>query len=227
MTTFSDETFGIALRKTEASYSDALNVAITAIVDSGEYDAIFGEWFEGAVVLTDDRDEIPLHTQNYEGSSLHGSEAGSKVLLDNAYPPFESLDENNNAVGFDVDIANALVDEIAAHYMGTDNPMFDVTADAVTIKLGFLNDATGPISQFAAPFTFAWGAAEADLNAMGDDYVFEVIEADSGCNGETATAAAQTLADAGVVAVAGAACSEHQWVQTQSFRCRNPNGVLR
>jgi len=211
MTTFSDETFGIAVREDSGELLDALNVAITAIVDSGEYDAIFGEWFDGAVVLTDDRDADTATTypEPTKGSTLtEVLESGSlKFCSDTAYPPFENLDENGNAVGFDVDIANALVDEIAAHYMGTDNPMFDVTADAVTIKLGFLNDATGPISQFAAPFTFAWGAAEADLNAMGDDYVFEVIEADSGCNGETATAAAQTLADAGVVAVAGAACS--------------------
>ena len=46
-----------------------------------------------------------------------------------------------------------------------------------------------------------------DLNAMGDDYVFEVIEADSGCDGQMAGTATQSLVDAGVVAVAGAACS--------------------
>lgn len=57
MTTFSDETFGIAVREDSGELLDALNVAITAIVDSGEYDAIFGAWFEGSVVLTDDRDE--------------------------------------------------------------------------------------------------------------------------------------------------------------------------
>ena len=211
MTTFSDETFGIAVREDSGELLGALNVAITAIVDSGEYDAIFGEWFDGAVVLTDDRDAdtATSYPELSEDSTLTAVlEAGSlKFCSDTAYPPFENLDENGNAVGFDVDIANALVDEMAAHYMGTDNPMFDVNADAVTIKLGFLNDATGPISQFAAPFTYAWGAAMADLNAMGDDYVFEVIEADSGCNGETATTAAQSLADAGVVGVAGAACS--------------------
>ena len=210
MTTFSDETFGIAIREDSDELEDALNVAITAIVDSGEYDAIFGEWFDGAVVLTDDRDantatEYPTLS---EGSDLTAAlEAGSlKFCSDTAYPPFENLDENGNAVGFDVDIANALVDEIAAHYMGTDNPMFEGTP-AVNIKLGFLNDASGPISQFAAPFTFAWGAAMADLNAMGDDYTFEVIEADSGCDGTMAGSAAQSLVDAGVVAVAGAACS--------------------
>ena len=212
MTTFSDETFGIAVREDSGELLDALNVAITAIVDSGEYDAIFGAWFEGSVVLTDDRDEntaVAYPASPSEGSTLTSVlESGSlRFCSDTAYPPFENLDENGNAVGFDVDIANALVDEIAAFYMGTDNPMFVAPVTATTIKLGFLNDASGPISQFAAPFTFAWGAAMADLNAMGDDYVFEVIEADSGCDGTMAGTAAQSLVDAGVVAVAGAACS--------------------
>ncbi|MCP4851784.1 MAG: ABC transporter substrate-binding protein, partial [Actinomycetia bacterium] len=118
--------------------------------------------------------------------------------------------DDGSVVGFDADFAHAMVDEIAAHYMGAENPMFQapvVEDPAVTIKLGFLNDASGPISQFAAPFTFAWGAAMDDLNAMGDDYVFEVIEADSGCDGTMAQSAAQSLVDSGVVAVAGAACS--------------------
>jgi len=244
MATFSDETFGIAVAGTDdeaedrnTELLDALNVAITAIVDSGEYDAIFADWFDGAVVLTDDRDEntatsYPVPTK---GSSLTAVlESGSlRFCSDTTYPPFESIDvDTNEPIGFDVDIANALVDEIAAHYMGTDNPMFvgsrvngctdsaatnynpDATHDdgsctmpGTTIKLGFLNDASGPISQFAAPFTFAWQHAMADLNAMGDDYIFEVIEADSGCDGTMAQSAAQSLADAGVVAVAGAACS--------------------
>ena len=209
MTTFSDETFGIAVREDSGELLDALNVAITAIVDSGEYDAIFGAWFEGSVVLTDDRDEntaVAYPASPSEGSTLTSVlESGSlRFCSDTAYPPFENLDENGNAVGFDVDIANALVDEIAAFYMGTDNPMFVAPVTATTIKLGFLNDASGPISQFAAPFTFAWGAAMDDLNAMGDDYIFEVIEADSACDGTAAGTAAQSLLDAGVVAVAGA-----------------------
>ena len=55
MTTFSDETFGLAIREDSDELEDALNVAITALVDGGQYDAIFGAWFEGTVVLTDDR----------------------------------------------------------------------------------------------------------------------------------------------------------------------------
>ncbi len=210
MVTFSDETFGIAVDDGDSELLDALNVAITAVIDSGEYDLIFGAWFDGAVVLTDDTDAntattYPMAT---EGSRLaQVLESGNlRFCSDTAYPPFESLDADGNAVGFDVDIGNAVADEMAAHYMNNDNPMFTPPAD-VTVKIGFLNPITGPISQFAAPFTFAAAAAAADLNAANDGYTFEVVEVDSGCDGTVAATAAQSLIDSGVVAVAGAACS--------------------
>ena len=215
MVTFSDENFGMAVQgDSSGELLGALNMAIGALVDSGEYDLIYGASFDGAVTLADDTtmDTATSYPVPTEGSDLTAVlESGSlRLCTDPFYPPFESYADDGSVVGFDADIAHAVADEIAAHYMGAANPMFVppvVEEPAVTIKLGFLNDATGPIAQFAAPFTFAWGAAMDDLNAMGDDYVFEVIEADSGCDGQMAGTAAQSLVDAGVVAVAGAACS--------------------
>jgi len=79
--------------------------------------------------------------------------------------------------------------------------------DKTTVKIGFLNPLTGPLEPDAPGFT--WGAQEAikDLNAMYDDYEFELVELDSGCDGAVSGPAASTLVDSGVVAVAGAACS--------------------
>ncbi len=210
MVTFSDETFGIAVDDGDSELLDALNVAITAMIDSGEYDLIFGETFEGAVVLTDDTDantatSYPMAT---EGSRLtHVLESGElRFCSDTSYPPFESLDADGNAVGFDVDIGNAIADEIAAHYMNNANPMFVPSVEDVVIKIGFLNDATGPISVYAEAFTYAANAA-GDMLSTNDGYSFEIVEADSGCSGDLGGTAAQTLVDSGVVGVAGAACS--------------------
>ena len=210
MVTFSDETFGIAVDDGDSELLDALNVAITAMIDSGEYDLIFGATFEGAVVLTDDTDAntattYPMAT---EGSRLtQVLESGElRFCSDTSYPPFESLDADGNAVGFDVDIGNAIADEIAAHYMNNDNPMFVPPVEDKVIKIGFLNDATGPISVYAEAFTFAANAA-ADMLSANDGYTFEIVEADSGCSGDLGGTAAQTLVDSGVVGVAGAACS--------------------
>ena len=208
MVTFSDENFGLAVREDSGELLAALDVAIGAIVASGEYDVIYGAWFDGAVTLADDStaDTATAYPAASEGSTLAAVlESGDlKLCTDPFYPPFENYDADGNVEGFDADMANAIADEIAANYMGTDNPMFEVTV--VNIKIGLLNPISGPISQFAPPFTFAGNEAISDLNAN-DGYSFELIELDSGCDGTVAAAAAQTLVDSGVVGVAGAACS--------------------
>ncbi len=208
LTTFSDETFGLAIREGSDELEDALNVAITALVDGGQYDAIFGAWFEGAVVLTDDRDAntATAYPTPTEGSTLTGVlESGNlNFCTDPFYPPFENLDADGNAEGFDVDVGNAIAEEMAAHYMGAANPDF-VPPVVVTTKIGLLNPLTGPIAVYAPPFTIAAQMAIDDLNAAGGN--FELVEADSGCSGDVAAGAAQSLVDAGVVGVAGAACS--------------------
>ena len=83
----------------------------------------------------------------------------------------------------------------------------DKTTTDNTIKIGFLNPITGPLEPDAPGFK--WGADQAisDLAKMYPDETFELVELDSGCSGDVAGPAAQTLVDSGVVAVVGAACS--------------------
>jgi len=83
----------------------------------------------------------------------------------------------------------------------------DTTTTVETVKIGFLNPLTGPLAQDASGFTYGATEAITDLNAMQSNIVFELVEADSGCDGTVGAAAAQTVLDANVVAVAGAACS--------------------
>jgi branched-chain amino acid transport system substrate-binding protein len=83
----------------------------------------------------------------------------------------------------------------------------DDTVTTTSVKIGFLNPLTGPLAQDAAGFTYGATEAITDLNAMQSDVTFELVEADSGCDGTVGAAAAQTVLDANVVAVAGAACS--------------------
>ena len=83
----------------------------------------------------------------------------------------------------------------------------DKTTTDNTIKIGFLNPITGPLEPDAPGFK--WGADQAisDLAKMYPNETFELVELDSGCSGDVAGPAAQTLVDSGVVAVVGAACS--------------------
>lgn len=76
-----------------------------------------------------------------------------------------------------------------------------------TYKIGLLNPATGPIAVYAPGFEDAANVAISELNAANTDTQFELVVADSGCDGTQAATAAQTLIDAGVVGIAGAACS--------------------
>ncbi|SVC61829.1 uncharacterized protein METZ01_LOCUS314683, partial [marine metagenome] len=53
-----------------------------------------------------------------------------------------------------------------------------------TVKIGLLSPQTGPIAQYAPGFEDAGNVAIAELNATHDgDFVFELIVADSGCDG--------------------------------------------
>jgi len=79
---------------------------------------------------------------------------------------------------------------------------------AAHIKIGMLNPITGPIAVYSPGFSIAAGVAETYMNTIQPlNFQFEVIQADSGCDGTTAATGAQTLIDAGVVGIAGAACS--------------------
>ena len=82
------------------------------------------------------------------------------------------------------------------------------SSEPTTVKIGLLSPQTGPIAQYAPGFEDAGAIAIAELNKTHEgDYVFELIVADSGCDGTQAGTAAQTLIDSGVSAIVGAACS--------------------
>lgn len=78
-----------------------------------------------------------------------------------------------------------------------------------TVKIGFLNPVTGPLSVYESGFEAASNIALYMANIIGWNNMvqFEIVYADSGCDGSVAATAAQTLVDAGVVGVIGAACS--------------------
>ena len=79
---------------------------------------------------------------------------------------------------------------------------------AAHIKIGMLNPMTGPLAVYSPGFTIASQVAIGYMNTIAPlTFQFSLIEADSACDGTTAALAAQTLVDAGVIGIAGAACS--------------------
>jgi branched-chain amino acid transport system substrate-binding protein len=81
-------------------------------------------------------------------------------------------------------------------------------SESQTVKIGLLSPQTGPIAQYASGFEDAGNVAIEELNKTYEgEFVFELIIADSGCDGTQAGTSAQTLIDSGVSAIIGAACS--------------------
>ena len=97
--------------------------------------------------------------------------------------------------------------ETPYEYLTAFNESREIPTFDNTIKIGFMNPTTGPVEDLA--YGFWWGADQAigDLNDMYPDLDFELIEVNSGCDGDMAQSAAYDLIDEGVVAVIGAACS--------------------
>jgi branched-chain amino acid transport system substrate-binding protein len=99
---------------------------------------------------------------------------------------------------------------VATSVPATSTPIPTATPEPVptTVKIGMLSPQTGPIAQYAPGFQDAGNVAITELNATHEgDFEFELIVADSGCDGTQAATAAQTLIDSGVSVIIGAACS--------------------
>jgi len=76
------------------------------------------------------------------------------------------------------------------------------------VKIGLLSPRTGPIAVYSSGFEIAAGIAIDALNAIDpENYRFQLITADSGCDRRLAALAAQILIDSGAKGISGAACS--------------------
>ena len=117
---FSEEDFGIGVASGESDLLAAINVALGEIIDSGEYDTIFAATFgDEIVVLTDDTDADTATAYPAEPTGTLADALAAENLnfgTDPFYPPFESYDADNNTVGFDADIGNAIGAKIATNY---------------------------------------------------------------------------------------------------------------
>jgi len=176
-----------------------------AICGSGIYtlEAFDAVSMIGEAATHEDGENMAMHIEmvgdGYEG------ESGTHTFLDNGDVPATS--------GYDVCTFNHVPtygDYYNCDMMWTPAAgLAEAPFMGVTVKIGFLNDATGPIAVYAAGFVAASQIAVGIANTIGWNSMvqFEIVYADSGCDGSMAATAAQTLIDAGVVGVVGAACS--------------------
>ncbi|SVC28401.1 uncharacterized protein METZ01_LOCUS281255, partial [marine metagenome] len=116
---FGAEDFGIGVAPGDSDLLDAIDVALTEIIDSGQYDIIFADTFpDEIIVLTDDTtsDTATAYPASPTGTLADVLAAEELVFgTDPYYPPFESYDDDV-VVGFDADIAAAIGGRIATAY---------------------------------------------------------------------------------------------------------------
>ena len=172
---------------------DAITMIGEAAMDADSTDGITGAEVRDALVA--------LGSGNgYEGASGNhifdgvGDVAGSGYDICQFTP---SVDENGDPT---------LILFCPAHWDLIEGLTFDGVP--FHFKIGLLNPLTGPIDVYAPGFTIAANVAIQYMNTVRPlTFQFSLVMADSGCDATTAATGAQTLIDAGVVGIAGAACS--------------------
>ena len=180
----------------ESAYA-AAGGADGAIYTHETYDAI--KFVAAAIVSDPDGDlvaSLNLTGQNYMGASGTHTFDSAGDVLGTGYSICEFA------------VAGANVSFGCPQIWTADGGLEDDTSlEVSTFKIGMLSPETGPIAQYAPGFADAAAVAVTEINANYPGFQFELIIADSGCDATQAATAAQSLVDAGVSAIVGAACS--------------------
>src|SRR5690606_11081700 len=123
------EELGFAFPK-DSELVEAFNLALDSMREDGTLDEFNTKWFADAA-----DEEIVL--PDLEGRTV-------TVAVENAYPPFNYLDDDGNPIGWDYDVINEICARLncVAEYIETSwdgmilavsNGEYDVAADGITI----------------------------------------------------------------------------------------------
>ena len=117
---FAIEEYAIAIKKGNTELTEAINGALAELKADGTLELIQKNW------IGDEAGQYPYVTP--EGTEYPN---GELVMATNAaFPPYESLDENNNVIGFDADMMRAVCDKLG-YELKIENIDFDSIIAAV------------------------------------------------------------------------------------------------
>ena len=98
------EEYGIGFRKEDVELRDTVNAALQVLAAEGTLAEISTEWF-GSDITTIEADASALDNINPEAREF--------ILgLDDSFPPMGYRNEQNEIVGFDIDVANAVCEKL-------------------------------------------------------------------------------------------------------------------
>ena len=104
---FGDDYYAIGCRNGETDVAEKLNTAIKVLIDNGKAAEISNTWFGKNIVIFDDYDSVPAKTETV-GWDYIKNKGKLIVGLDDTFAPMGFRDESNNLVGFDIDLAKAV-----------------------------------------------------------------------------------------------------------------------
>jgi len=148
---------------------------------------------------TDPNDAFPNDSTEWEDSDSDG--VGDNA---DAFPndPTETADSDSDGVGDNSDACPDTGTGVDVDETGCTAP------EAIPLTIGLLSPKTGSLSDVSEGIE---NAAQLAVDHMNEDqyvYEFSLVVEDSGCSGSMAATAAQSLVDAGVIGIVGAACDE-------------------
>jgi ABC-type amino acid transport substrate-binding protein len=92
---FTDENYGVAVKKGNSAVLDLLNDGLKKVIDSGEAKTLEDKWLKGVGTAAVTAVKQPAGARKIV------------VATDATWPPMEMVDENKNIVGFDIDLLTA------------------------------------------------------------------------------------------------------------------------
>lgn len=111
---FADEEYGIAVNKNNSELLENINAALEKLENDGTLDQIKDAWIMGET-----------QTSAYEGQNKDSYANGVMKMITNAeFPPYESMTEDGEIIGIDVDIMKAICDELDMK-LEVENTAFD------------------------------------------------------------------------------------------------------
>lgn len=111
--TLDAEEYGIGFRKEDVAFGMAVQAALDEMIADGSAAEISKKWFDEDILLKDGEYVCDTTVAEDDKSLDYIKDKGTMVLgLDDSFPPMGFRDENNNIVGFDIDLATKVAEKL-------------------------------------------------------------------------------------------------------------------
>lgn len=111
--TLDAEEYGIGFRKEDVAFGMAVQAALDEMIADGSATEISKKWFDEDILLKDGEYVCDTTVAEDDKSLEYIKDKGTMVLgLDDSFPPMGFRDENNNIVGFDIDLATKVAEKL-------------------------------------------------------------------------------------------------------------------